>query len=166
VVSRTWRYTPDHNPKAFFETALTQGYRIISLSYITEPAVAQICTVGPILRNNPDCANLFRKKRTYGDPNIWLLPDQPQDAIVYRLKMLLQDLAHMDLDGHWEQYLKDDQINWEKIAVSGQSQGGGMAEYLVKYENLARVISFSGKWDYSSPREIAKWYFISQRTPV
>jgi signal transduction histidine kinase len=66
---------------------------------------------------------------------------------------------------HWQQYLKDGQPAWHKIAVSGQSQGG-MAQYLGKKESLARIISFSGGWDFSSRGHIANWYYTPGVTPT
>lgn len=157
--------TPEHSPEAFLKVALEQGYRIISLSYVTEPAVAQVCKK-MVLEKMPDCASQFRRARIYGDKLFALIPDQPQDAITHRLKMLLAYLVRHDPYGNWEQYLKNGEIIWEKIAVAGQSQGGGMAEYLGKYEKLARVISFSGGWDRASPEHIAAWYDITPQTPL
>src|SRR5579863_8740949 len=35
--------TPEHGPDDFFNLALARGYRLISLSFISTPAVAQVC---------------------------------------------------------------------------------------------------------------------------
>lgn len=152
-------------PKTFFDTAVQQGYRVINLQYITSEAVAQICK-GETLTKNASCAEEFRQKRIYGDNHFSLISDEPQDAIVNRLIKLLIYLSENDKKGNWGFYLKDGHPKWDEIAVSGQSQGGGMAAYIAKKELVARVITFSGGWDYSTTdKKIANWYYDNSITP-
>ena len=143
--------TTNNVPTEFFKTALAQGYRIIALSFISVPAVAQICQ-GDNLEANSNCAADFRRRRIYGDNDFSLIADQPQDAIIPRLVKLLQYLIKNDAPGNWQEYMTTDKSkpNWKKIAIAGQSQGGGMAQFIAQYENIYKVISFSGGWDYSS----------------
>ena len=161
--------TPEHVPEAFLKTALDQGYRVIALSYITAPGVSQVC-VGDVLNTDVDCAAEFRQRRIYGDNDFSRIKDEPQDAIVPRLVHLLRWLASHDASGDWQQYLGAGGTSprWARIAVAGQSQGGGMAEFLGQHEVLARVISFSGGWDYSNSREkrMAGWYSRAAVTPL
>jgi len=161
--------TTNNIPVEFFKTALAQGYRIIALSFISTPAVAQIC-VGDMLDLNIDCAAAFRQKRIYGDNDFSLISDEPQDAIIPRFVKLLQWLVKNDAAANWSQYLNHDGSKpvWNKIAIAGQSQGGGMAAFIAKREELARMISFSGGWDYSDSKEkkIAHWYFDKSITPM
>lgn len=161
--------TTNNIPEGYFKTALEQGYRIIALSFISVPAVSRICR-GGILNNNSDCAADFRRRRIYGDNDFSMIPDQPQDAIIPRLVKLLQYLITTDPNGSWQQYLDKgmSQPQWIKIAISGQSQGGGMGQFIAQYENIDRVISFSGGWDYSNSadRKIADWYFRESVTPL
>lgn len=151
----------DHVPQSFFKTALDQGYRIIALSFMSTPGVSQVCK-GSYLSKNVDCAAEFRRKRIYGDNTFLPIPDQYQDAIIPRLTKLLQYLSKNDKDGAWSQYLNESTGKpvWSKIAIAGQSQGGGMAEFIAQHESVARIISFSGGWDYSDSRtkKIAGWY--------
>jgi hypothetical protein len=158
----------DHVPQSFFKTALDQGYRIIALSFISSPGVSQVCKED-YLDKNIDCAAEFRRKRIYGD-NIFLpIPDQYQDAIIPRLTKLLQYLSKNDKEGVWSQYLNQSTGKpvWSKIAIAGQSQGGGMAEFIAQHESVARIISFSGGWDYSDSKakKIAGWYSQQFVTP-
>lgn len=151
----------DHVPQSFLKTALDQGYRIIALSFMSTPGVSQVCK-GSYLSKNVDCAAEFRRKRIYGDNTFLPIPDQYQDAIIPRMTKLLQYLSKNDKDGTWSQYLNEntDKPVWSKIAIAGQSQGGGMAEFIAQHESVARIISFSGGWDYSDSRtkKIAGWY--------
>ncbi len=161
--------TTDSAPVKFLKTALDQGYRVVVLSYITEPAVASVC-IGKTLASDPGCPLEYRRKRAYGDNNFTLIPDQPQDAIISRFVKLLAYLTKNDAAGQWAQYLdvQGAKPNWSKIAVAGQSQGGGMAEFIGQNENIFRVISFSGGWDYSDSKtkKIADWYYNKNITPM
>ncbi len=156
-------------PVEFFNTALNQGYKIIALSYITVPAVSQLCK-DEVLDANAECAADFRRKRIYGDNNFSLISDEPQDAIIPRFVNLLQWLAKNDSSCNWSQYLNEEGVRpiWNKVAIAGQSQGGGMAAFIGQQESLARVISFSGGWDYSNSKEkkIAGWYFNKNATAM
>ena len=160
---------PLNVPVDFFNTALSQGYRIVALSYITVPAIAQVC-VGDVLDSDIDCAARFRQRRIYGDNDFSLIRDEPQDAIIPRFFKLLQWLEKNDADGNWSQYIntKESKPMWNKIVIAGQSQGGGMAAFIGQHETLAGVISFSGGWDYSNSKEkkIAAWYFNKAQTPL
>lgn len=151
----------DHVPQSFFKTALDQGYRIIALSFMSAPGVSQVCK-GDYLSQDVDCAAEFRRKRIYGDNTFLPIPDQYQDAIIPRLTKLLQYLSKNDKEGVWSQYLDQNTGKplWSKIAIAGQSQGGGMAEFIAQHESVARIISFSGGWDYSDSKtkKIAGWY--------
>lgn len=161
--------TGKHIPRAFFNTALEQGYRIIALSFISRPAIAAICK-GDNLKDNIDCAADFRRRRIYGDNDYSMIPDEPHDAIIPRFVKLLQYLSKTDPEANWQQYLKKgmDEPRWSKIALSGQSQGGGMSQFIGQYEKVARIISFSGGWDYSNSekKEIANWYYRDNVTPL
>jgi len=161
--------TTNNIPVEFFITALGQGYRIIALSYISVPAVSQIC-VGDALQLNTDCAAAFRRKRIYGDNNFTLIADKPQDAIIPRFTKLLQWLVNNDAAGNWSQYFNGEMLQpvWNRIAIAGQSQGGGMAQFIGQHELTDRVISFSGGWDYanSKTKTIAGWYYNKPVTPV
>ncbi|WEK18264.1 MAG: hypothetical protein P0Y49_15845 [Candidatus Pedobacter colombiensis] len=156
-------------PKTFINTALECGYRIISLSFISTPGVSQIC-VGNRLETDSDCASAFRRKRVYGDGTFEGIPDEPQDAIIPRLQHLLKYLDKNDPQGGWNKYINSISAkpNWGKIAVVGQSQGGGMAEYIAQNEAVSRVISFSGGWDFSNSKtkKIAGWYYNKNVTPA
>ncbi|HEY1978241.1 MAG TPA: hypothetical protein VGG89_16940 [Candidatus Baltobacteraceae bacterium] len=148
----------------FLADAVDHGYRVVNLSYVDTPAVAQIC-YGQALRGDPDCAQQFRERRAYGDGSA-PIQDQPQDAIVNRFTKLLQYLVTNDPQGNWGQYLQNGEVVWSRVAVAGQSQGGGMAEFIAQRQAVARVIVFSGGWDRSSPREIAHWYSGKSLTPA
>ncbi|MDE3741022.1 BPSS1187 family protein [Maribacter polysaccharolyticus] len=152
-------------PKDLFATAVDQGYYLINLSYINTPAIARICK-GETLEGNSDCASDFRTNRIYGTNDFPHTDDQSYDAIINRFTKLLVYLAENDKKGNWGTYLENGSPKWDQIAVAGQSQGGGMAAFIAKRHRVARVIDFSGGWDYSAKNKIAKWYFNESITPA
>jgi len=156
---------PSTGPKLLFETVREQGYRLVGLSYLTAPAVAQVCTPRR-LASVHDCAERFRQQRVWGDAPSMLIDDRPEDAIVPRLVHLLQYLAGSDAAGRWGEYLEGDQPRWSRIVLVGQSQGGGMAAYLAQTRAVAGVVMFSGGWDHGPNGELARWYRRVSATPM
>jgi hypothetical protein len=152
-------------PVLFLRAAIARGYRVISLSYDDTPAVAQICR-GAELQQYPECAKGFRQERIYGDASDAPIHTAPQDTILNRFVKLLQYLASTDPQGSWNLYVENGSPVWSRIALSGQSQGGGMAEFIAQRVAVARVIVFSGGWDRYSFSEIAHWYSAKPVTPA
>ncbi len=114
---------------------------------------------------NSNCTAEFRTRRIYGNNDFSLIKDEPQDAIVSRLTKLLIYLSDNDKNGNWSYYLENGAPKWSEIAVSGQSQGGGMAAFIAQEHLVARVVDFSGGWDYSEGKKIATWYSNKSVTP-
>ncbi len=155
---------PETGPQAFYATVQQQGWRLLALSTINTPAVAQMCT-GALLRSQPRCASLVRQQRTWGQSQPALLPDRPEDAIVPRLVALLRHLVQIDPAGQWQHYLDGDEPRWAAITLAGQSQGGGMAATIAQARSVAGVLMFSGGWDRQPNGDLADWYRRPSQTP-
>ena len=156
----------ERGPKKLFETAINAGYRLINISYINRPAVARICRNDSLVRD-PQCARHFREKRIFGTGDMAWIPDQPQDAIVNRLTKLIIHLQEIDREGSWGDLLDDNkELRWDRIVVTGQSQGGGMAAFIAQRKLVHKIITFSGGWDKSSPGVLADWYSDKSATPA
>ena len=142
------------NTTLFSDLAARQGYRAIGLEYDDEPAVQQICPRNP----DPGCSEKVRRKRIFGEDATSLIDDKPNESIAARLAALLTALDRDHPTDGWGRYLKDGQPNWPNIAVSGLSQGAGMAAYIAQRTLVARVILFSSPWDnYGRFRTLAPW---------
>ena len=142
------------NASDFENTAARQGYRVIGLEYVDEPAVAQLCPREP----DPNCSEKVRRKRIFGDDVTRLVDDRANESIVARLTKLLVALDHEHPEQQWSRYLKDGRPDWTRIAVSGLSQGAGMAAYIAQRTTVARVVLFSSPWDNYGPRHtLAPW---------
>lgn len=139
----------------FANTAARQGYRVIGLEYDDVPAVQQLCPRDP----DPLCAERFREKRIFGTGRFTQVDDQPQESIVNRLLTLLRMLDREHPSQKWGQYFQGDSLRWDRIAVSGLSQGAGMAAFIAQRTAVARVILFSSPWDNygGSKHTMAPW---------
>lgn len=123
--------------------AMGSGYRYISLAYTNEPSIADRCTCddGP---RPLECEELARTEVLTGqDASPWLVME-PDESIEYRLKALLQFLAQQNTKGGWDGFLTPEgEIKWSRIAVSGFSQGGGMAGMIARDHAVNRALYFS-----------------------
>lgn len=140
----------------------SQGYRVIGLSYDDEPAVAQRCPRNP----DPDCSAAFRQTRSFGTPG-GPVSNPPAEAIDARLLALLIHLDKIHPDDGWGRYLTGDgQLAWNRILMSGLSQGAGMAAFIAKRHALYRVVLFSSPWDVTGrDRHPAPWLYGESATP-
>jgi hypothetical protein len=138
----------------FANTAARQGYRVIALTYNDVPAVQQICPRDP----DPRCAERVRMRRIFGIGRVSQIDDRPEESIVNRLVMLLRELDRDHPGQGWAGYLSGGEATWGRIAVSGLSQGAGMAAYIAQQKKVARVVLFSSPWDsYGRPQTMAQW---------
>lgn len=123
--------------------AVDSGYRYISLAYTNEPSISARCTCpeGP---RPIECEELARGEVLTGqDLSPWL-EMEADESIEYRLVALLEYLTEQNAKGGWDQFLTEDGgIKWSRIAVSGFSQGGGMAGLIARNHGVNRALYFS-----------------------
>jgi len=152
--------------KAFLGQAAGAGYHVISLEYNDDISVAVYCPKRP----SPACSATFRTMRIYGDTRFGddEVDNTPAESIINRLVKLLQYLDRNHPDAGWGSYIENGAPNWQRIAVCGQSQGAGMAAFIAKQREVARVILFSSPWDYvqqDRQRDLAPWIALPSKTP-
>lgn len=155
-------------PNRFLRTAAEMGYRVISLAYNDEPAIAVYCPKVP----DPNCSQNFRQMRWFGD--VFQVDESIQnsraESISKRLISLLAYLSKEYPADNWNQYLVAGDLDWPRIAFTGQSQGAGMAAYIGKQRAIARVILFSSPWDFYKDQEgrnqPAPWLSLPSATPL
>ena len=151
----------------FLRTAAEQGYRVISLEYNDDTSIAVFCPSRPDIRA---CSARFREMRLYGqitvDPSI---DNTRPEAIVERLYALLRWLDKIYPHERWSRYFNNEGMIWDRIALSGQSQGAGMAAFIGKKKLVERIILFSSPWDFlpgrSPEKVLAGWLSWPSVTP-
>jgi len=148
----------------FLETAAALGYHVIELAYPDDVAAQQAC----IRSADPDAYIKFRLEIIQGGNVSDLIHIDRADSIENRLQQLLHYLDAHQANRGWGQFLdRSGQIDWRKICVAGQSQGGGHAYVISKFHEVARVIMTGSPKDYSHYfRGPAKGFDTSTRTPL
>ena len=140
-----------------------QEYRVIGLEYNNVPAVVQVCPRNP----DPDCSAAFREMRIYGEGDGAPVSNSPEESIISRLVAMLRMLNDDHPGEGWGRYLNGDEPRWDRIVLSGLSQGAGMAAYMAKQHMVRRVVLFSSPWDYREPdRSLAPWLSDRSATPM
>lgn len=142
----------------FCQTAADLGYQVIALAYPTDvPATA--------VRNERDPAAFenFRTEIIEGRDLSKFVSVDRTNSIENRLIKALEYLSAKNASEGWPRYLKDGNLVWSKIAVTGHSQGGGHAALIAIKHRVARAITTGAPKDYDRARNApAAWY----RKPV
>lgn len=146
---------------AFCELAARLGYHVISLRYPNDRSAS-------VARFDEDPAEFerFRLALIVGGKSKHL--EIPRtESIEHRAEKLLQHLARTRPDDGWSQFLAaDGTLRWEKIAVAGQSQGGGHAALIGLRHRVARVICTGAPKDYNLRLDApAAWLTRESATP-
>jgi len=145
----------------FCDFAASKGFHVINLAYPNTVA-AEACSNS----SDMDCATKFRAEIAFGIDGSPLVSVNYANSIENRLKKLLEYLVQKDPTGLWQQYLQNGTIVWNKLILSGHSQGAGHAAYIAKLKNVNRVIMFSGPNDFSNVANAPfNWLSSSSVTP-
>jgi hypothetical protein len=147
--------------RRFCKNAALSGYHVIFLEYPNDVSAADAC------RNSRDrdAYSAFRWALIEGGRNQYV--DVPRaESIENRTVKLLTYLQREHPAQNWMQFVLGGQIAWQKVAVAGQSQGGGHAAIIATRYLVARVLCFGAPKDFSFYfDEPAKWY-ESSVTPL
>lgn len=145
----------------FCKMAATLGYHVIALSYPNRLS-ASSCNNEP----DPEAFEQFRMAIIAGGESKHITVSRT-DSLENRLIKLLRLLSEKRAREDWGQFLNGDgTIKWERIAVAGQSQGGGHAALIATHHRVTRVVCFGSPKDYSvALKAPADWYGKEAATP-
>ncbi len=143
--------------------AATLGLDVVSVSYLNDVAAAPLGT-----SSDTFVFNNYREEICFGNPVSDAVEVDALNSINMSIIKLLQYLETAYADQNWDQYLtSSNTLAWDKIIVSGHSQGAGHACYLGKKNAVNRVVMFSGPNDYSSFYDSpANWLRQPGETPL
>jgi hypothetical protein len=129
--------------------AAANGYYAIGLAYPNSPTVESICedpTTGRVI--DPTCHEAVRSEIIAGVNSSPLVTITVANSISGRLRSLLGYLHGVAPNAGWDQFqTQAGAIKWDKIRISGFSQGSGHAGLIAARESTARMCSFSGPSD-------------------
>ena len=131
------------NTQLFAAEAARAGYHVADLAYAKSLAILEVCPADP----DPSCMERMRTEIITGaNESPWVTVDEA-NGVDNRLRALIVHLAAAYPAEGWDQFLSDGAIAWDKVAVSGLSQGGGHAAMIAKLRTVARVIMFGAPAD-------------------
>lgn len=142
------------------EKAADMGYHSIILRYNSITPIFALCAND----TTPDCHLRARTEVLTGVERHSQINVDRADSIENRTIKLLAYLNTAYPDQNWGQYLTvSGEIDWEKIVVSGHSQGGGYAGLIGKLHQVEKVVMFSASdWNKTEP---AGWVTDEGQTP-
>lgn len=150
------------NYQEILKHAANLGYHSIALNYENTIAINELCI------NEADTTCHSRARMEVFD-GIDRHPDIMVDSvnsIKTRTLKLLQYLNSSFPFENWNLYFTGNEVNWDKIIVSGHSQGGGHAGIISKIKEVSRVVMFAAT-DWIAPlSRNADWITWPGQTPT
>lgn len=129
----------------FPQLAANNGFHAVVLKYPNSTSAQSPC------RNSADtnCYENFRKEIIEGFDYSNDIAVDSANSIYNRLLKLLSSLHSQQPAEGWDAYYSGNSILWNKVMISGHSQGGGHAAMIAMTQNVQRVIMFASPNDYS-----------------
>lgn len=134
------------NYKLIIQHAANLGYHAIGLTYPNSDAINSICQSS----SDTTCHSRARLEVFDGTDRHSSINVDVNNCIERRTLKLLQYLNTAYPSENWSQYYSGSQILWNKVIVSGHSQGGGHAGLISKIKQVDRVVMFAAM-DWISP---------------
>ncbi len=134
------------------EQLALMGYHVIGLMYKTDPAINPICRT----TDDETCHWRARMETIDGTDRHPSVSVNVTNSILNRLQKVLQFMITKHPDWGLEQYYSSGQINWNKIIVSGHSQGASLSGILGKEFPVKRVVMWS-VMDFLNSGKIPSW---------
>lgn len=143
--------------------AANNGYHAIGLTYVNDQAIGVLCASTP---NDLDCHGKCRSEILTGTDSTTLRTVSRASSVENRLLKLLQYLhTQFPADG-WNQYYTGNALVWNKLSVSGHSQGAGFSGYVGKVRSVFRVGMYSSGGDFSTTGVPSNWMRRPGLTPA
>ncbi len=124
----------------FMEHAASNGFDVIGLNYPNSISMAELCNGTTDLK----CHEKGRKEIILGEDLHHELEINFTNSIHNRIDKLLDYLVKNRTNENWSTYYINKGVIWDKILVSGHSQGAGHAALLSKLHKVDRAILFAG----------------------
>jgi hypothetical protein len=144
--------------KAFAETAADLGFDVLTLDY-DNSVISTTCKDSKDLT----CFDHFREEIATGKDVSSLVSVDPANSLEARLLNALKFLAVND-KARWGKYLKGADVAWDKVVLSGHSQGSGHAAYLSKIHGVKGVFMLAGPQDRFEDGRAVPWLAVPSKT--
>ena len=146
---------------SWYGVARAQGLHVLAPSYVSGSAVGTLCG-GMDACFEPTRTTILTGEFVTGTPES--LSDLTFDEAAFdRIAAALLTLADSDREGRWSDFIDraklpdaEAAIRWDKVIVSGHSQGGGHAALIGKRQSVVRVVMLASPCD-SAAGALASW---------
>jgi len=149
------------NYREILKHAANLGYHSIGLTYPNSDAINQIC----LTTTDTTCHSRARLEVFDGIDRHNTINVDENNCIERRTLKLLAYLNSAYPTENWGQYYIGNQIQWDKIIVSGHSQGGGHAGIISKIKQVERVVMFAAMDWITLLNRNADWITWNGLTP-
>ena len=150
-----------HTASPFLHAALEGSYRVLAIDYRYDPPGTSLCEPAA-----PPCFEKYRAQKVFGIGKLPGLEVTQAESILHRTEAALSTLDRTYPSEGWGTYLRAGVVRWDKVTISGFSQGAGLAAFLAKRVPVARVVLLSSPWDhYDRTGTLASWLATSSATP-
>ena len=123
------------------ERAATLGHHAIGLAYVNEVPVNALCAG----MGASGCHEQVRREILFGTDESDLVDVDADNGVFHRLERLLAHLETLAPDEGWSRYRDANAaVRWNRVLVSGHSQGAGHAAFISRLYRVARAVLFSG----------------------
>lgn len=141
--------------QSWYGVARSEGLHVLGVSYRSGMAIGALC------QGVDTCFEPSRMALVTGSPHVGaataLANVMVDEGIEQRIAAALKVLAARDPEGGWGDFLEGESVRWERLLVSGHSQGGGHAALLGKRHLLERVIMLASPCDSLADGTVARW---------
>lgn len=146
----TYRYAGNY--KFIMEKLALLGHHVIGISYKYDPAVNPICST----TNDITCHYRARMENIDGVDRHPSVAVNSANSILNRVEKLLAYLVTNKPGQGWDQYYSGGVIQWNKIIITGHSQGAALAGIMGHEFPAKRVVMFS-VMDFLNSGAIPSW---------
>lgn len=151
-----------YNYQEILKHAANLGYHSIGLTYSNSLAINELClNIADTTCHSRARLEIFDGIDRHEDIDVDSI-----NSIEHRTLMLLKHLSNNYPFENWDFYFSGNEVNWEKIIVSGHSQGGSHAGIISKIKPVSRVVMFAAT-DWIAPlSRNADWITWPGQTPT
>jgi hypothetical protein len=123
------------------ERAARLGHHAVGLAYVNQVPVNVLCAG----MGASGCHEQVRREILFGTDESDLVEVDSDNGVFHRLDRLLAYLETLAPDEAWSRYRDaSGAVRWDRVVVSGHSQGAGHAAFIARLHRVARAVLFSG----------------------
>lgn len=139
-----------------FDRTTAYGYHSIQVHY----ANGWFSKISKIVGTGTGIGGV-RLEAATGEDHSDLIDIPKPDGMQERASQFVKWLAKENPEANWQQFIKGEGIDWEKVIISGSSHGSTTSARFAKHQKVDRVVMFCGPRD-----QYETWQSLPSATPT